>query len=148
MSVLDKLLEPYRAAIEARPSTSGYMEQDPVYESLFPNLAAIRGPQGGGPAPSSLKALARRLEQMGFDVGELEGFQGEGQISSGHAPNSLHYAGNAMDVNYAGGGRWDNETQALNFLARWLNKRYEPDELFYPGHDPVGGHDSHLHFGI
>lgn len=68
--------------------------------------------------------IARKLERRGFDVGELEGFGGQGQISSGHTTNSTHYRGTGMDVNYRGGGRWGNETQALDWLADWLARKY------------------------
>lgn len=151
MSILEKLLAPYAAATSGQATGLDYLKQDPVYGTLFPTVTAEpnRNRRGAGPATATgLISLAKQLEGMGFDVGELEGFQGEGQINSGHATNSQHFSGDAADVNYRGGGRWDSEGQALNWLAKYLKKRYTPSELFWPGNDPVGGHDSHLHAGF
>lgn len=138
---LGRLLSPYRSAIAGTPTTEASISQDPLLKLLMPQL--LGGSGGGRRTPTELKALAKRLERMGFDVGELEGFQGEGQITSGHAPNSLHYSGDAFDVNYRGGGKWGNETDALNFLYKWLNKRYDPQELLWQTDD----HYDHLHLG-
>ena len=77
-----------------------------------------------GDADLPMKKIARWAERKGFDVGELEGFRGEGQVSSGHSTNSMHYAGNAMDLNYNGGGRWANEKDALDWAYRRLQRRY------------------------
>ena len=153
---LAKLLAPYRSAAAGTPTTATSVAGDPVYASLFPKdqLATLANQQKNdgtpsfGQAPPTLIALAKKLQRKGFDVSELEGFECVEGISSGHATNSKHYSGNAMDVNYYGGGKWESEPEALNWLAKWLNKRYDPDELFHPGYDPVGGHDSHLHFGL
>src|SRR5687767_6849939 len=123
MTPLEKLLQPYRDAVSGQATPTDYLRQDPVYSTLFPAVTAQAtrgnaGQQGG--APSSLIGLAKRLERMGFDVGELEGFQGEGQISSGHADNSHHYKGNAADINWRGGDRFRSEGQALNWLAKYI----------------------------
>lgn len=153
MAILDKLLAPYTQAMSGQATPLDYLKQDPIYGTLFPDpITELTGQnrQGGAgvPVAGGMNQLARQIERLGFDVGELEGFQGEGQISSGHAPNSYHYRGRAGDVNYRGGGRWNNEAQALNWLANWINRRYDPQELFYPGHDPVGGHSGHLHMAF
>lgn len=71
-----------------------------------------------------LMKLAPYLENMGFDVGGLEGFEGQGPITSGHVPNSYHYKGEAADVNYYGGGQWNKERGALNWLEHWLANNY------------------------
>lgn len=65
--------------------------------------------------------LGRKLQRMGFDVGEHPAFGGVDPV---HTSGSQHYEGDAIDVNYYGGGRWANETQALNWLSRWLNRKY------------------------
>lgn len=65
--------------------------------------------------------LGRYLQGLGFDVGEHPKFGGVAPV---HVPNSHHFSGNALDVNYAGGGRWKNEARALNWLERFLSRRY------------------------
>lgn len=56
---------------------------------------------GGSLASGDLIALGRQLQAMGFDVGENPAFGG---VSPVHAPNSYHYRGRAIDVNWPGGG--------------------------------------------
>lgn len=69
-----------------------------------------------------LKRIANKLEnKFGVEVGELSGFQGEGKVTSGHSPNSLHYQGNAFDVNYYGDG---SEMDVLKQVQRWLDRRF------------------------
>ena len=65
--------------------------------------------------------LGKYLQGLGFDVGEHPAFGGVAPV---HTTNSHHYNKNAIDVNYYGGGRWDNERQALNWLEKYLLKRY------------------------
>lgn len=152
LAILDKLLAPYLKAQSGEATPMDYLQSDPVYSTLFPTFAPQpeRGRGGGGgptygqgsieeliwQAPdhydhlhfasqdANLKRLARQLERRGFEVGELEGFQGEGQVSGGHTEGSHHYSGNAMDVNYYGGGRWKNENQALDWLNDFLLRKY------------------------
>lgn len=73
--------------------------------------------EGGVP----LGRLGRKLQRKGFDVGEHPKFGGVDPV---HSNNSWHYKGRALDVNYRGGGRWENEAQALNWLERWLKRKY------------------------
>jgi hypothetical protein len=77
-----------------------------------------------GSSSLPMKKLARQLAKRGFTIGDLEGYGGTGQVSSGHVENSMHYSGNAMDVNYYGGGRWKSEPQALDWLYKFLQRRY------------------------
>lgn len=57
--------------------------------------------KGGSLSTSDLVSLGRELQAMGFDVGENPAFGG---VSPVHAPNSYHYRGRAIDVNWPGGG--------------------------------------------
>lgn len=141
---LSKLLAPYRSAIAGTPTTDASMSQDPLYSMLLPNADPTNpaGPRMGG-TPNDLIALARKLTRKGFDVSGLEGFHGQGPITSGHVENSLHYSGDAADINYNGNGRWKDEGQALDWLYGWLNKRYDPQELLWQ----VPDHFDHLHLG-
>lgn len=78
----------------------------------------------------NMRRVARKLDNKGFTVSGLEGWQGQGQISSGHATNSYHYRdgrngmGQGMDVNYYGGGKWNDEQKALSWLERWLARKF------------------------
>ena len=74
---------------------------------------------------------------------------GDGYIG-GHSDTSHHYSRNAIDL------RWKNN-QYGDFgpdgKTSWLDHTKNTGsmltgsgvELFYPGNDPVGGHDSHIH---
>jgi hypothetical protein len=104
-------------------------------------------PGGGGPA-----ALARRIggwiesrPGTDFQVSGLEGFQGTGQVSSGHIDNSQHYTGHAGDVNYYGGQRFPNEMVAMDWLENRLQNRWGDalTELIWREPD----HYDHLHYG-
>jgi hypothetical protein len=74
---------------------------------------------------------------------------GDGYIG-GHSPNSHHYSDNAIDL------RWKNNQHGdfgPDGKTSWLDHTKNTGsmlagsgaELFYPGSDPVGGHDSHIH---
>lgn len=99
---------------------------------------------GGGPGNvSGLVGLGKALQGSGFHVGEHPAFGGVAPV---HSPNSWHYQGRALDINWPG----PNERQMLNELAKDIQNRFGPriKELYYPGHDPYGGHDSHLHVAM
>lgn len=105
------------------------------------------GYTGGGGQPGTLagylgdanniRQLARRIEKRGWDVNELEGFGGTGQVSSGHTDNSQHYAGTAMDIT---GDR-------LKKLFKALMRSFGPG-MGAVTRSPYGGHSSHLHAGF
>lgn len=65
--------------------------------------------------------LGKKLQRMGFDVGEHPAFGGVAPV---HTKGSHHYANNALDVNYRGNGRWRDEGQALDWLSQWLTKKF------------------------
>lgn len=153
MDVLEKLLAPYKAAIEGTPSTDARLQADPLYSALFEAPSSPRGPIGasapnasgllelfyGGNRfnPSSVDPthmghlhvamddgivrLGRKLQRLGFDVGENPAF---GDVAPVHTENSYHYSGDALDVNYNGGGRFRNEDRALSWLEHWLAQNY------------------------
>lgn len=101
---------------------------------------------GGGAGVGMANRIARFIDrQPGFTVGGLEGYNGMGQISSGHIDNSQHYTGHAADISYVGGGRFGNEMQALDWLYNKLNRRWGDylTELIWRAPD----HYDHLHYG-
>lgn len=65
--------------------------------------------------------VGRKLQRLGFDVGEHPKFGGVAPV---HTSGSHHYNADALDINYNGGGRWNSEAKALNWLERWLASRY------------------------
>lgn len=82
-----------------------------------------------GDADLPLQRIARKLTNKGLTVSELEGFGGQGPITSGHATNSMHYSGNALDANWNNpssgfASRFNNETDALDWVYRWLSRKY------------------------
>jgi hypothetical protein len=72
-------------------------------------------------AGNKMGKLGRYLQSLGFNVGENPKFGGVAPV---HTDNSYHYKGKAIDVNYGGGGRWDDESSALNWLERYLSNNY------------------------
>ena len=102
------------------------------------------------PGTGAGTALAQRIAQWiekkpGFEVGGLEGFQGQGPISSGHIEGSQHYTGHAGDVNYVGGGRFGGEGPAMDWLYNRMQQRWDDalTELIWRAPD----HYDHLHYG-
>lgn len=148
----------------AAPSMSGIASSPSQGTSSLSGLAlSLLGQQlgssgNGGPGGLSpwesgsggTAGLARRIgswidSRPGFSVGGLEGYNGMGQISTGHIENSQHYTGHAGDVSYNGGGRFPNEMAALDWLYNRLNKRWgdQLTELIWRAPD----HWDHLHYG-
>lgn len=80
----------------------------------------------------SIVALGRYLQSKGFQVGQHPAFGGVARV---HMPTSLHYAGQALDVNHDQG----NEDSALSALA---------SALVHEGWGTIwhsAGHFDHLH---
>ena len=86
----------------------------------------------------SIIDLGNALRNLGYDVGEHSQFGGVAPV---HSDNSHHYRDQALDINWRGAG---SEAARLQTLGSALRKA-GLDELFYPGNDPVGGHDGHMH---
>lgn len=72
-----------------------------------------------------------------------------GGVHPVHDDNSHHYDGDALDINWKGGGGFSSEREALAWLAQWILDNVDGViELYWPDHDPVGGHDTHLHLAL
>lgn len=95
-------------------------------------------------------ALGKKLQGMGLKVAENPAFGGVGQ----HAPRSHHYDGNAVDLTIQPGspllqGRPDSDWRQLTQqIGAKLKAALPGAEIFHPGDDPVGGHDSHIHLAL
>lgn len=154
MSLLDLLLNEPSIAERAM----GVMQMSQPSGPTTPGPGRVRpagAPVAGGTsaysgslAPHELALqAARKIERRpGFEVAGLTGWEGQGPISSGHIEGSQHYGpGFAGDVNYVGGGRFPNETQALSWLENWLQQKYGDrlTELIWQEPD----HYDHLHYG-
>lgn len=72
-------------------------------------------------AQKGIVPLGKKLQKLGFDVGEHPAFGGVAPV---HTSGSHHYNKDALDINYRGGGRWGDEAQALGWLERKLTKRF------------------------
>lgn len=87
----------------------------------------------------SIVALGRQLQKMGFHVAEHPAFGGVAPV---HSPNSYHYQGRALDVNYYPAG---NEPGKLDFLYNWIKENVTGvQELLWR----VAGHYGHLHVAM
>ena len=114
----------------------------------------------------SVVQLGNWLEEFGFTPGEHPKFGGVDPV---HSATSLHYVGQALDVNVRTlkkevKQRFKNEEAALQWLyGRILGvaeaKDWPLDEMFFNGYGflkergynhnhPIGGHDGHLHVGF
>lgn len=95
-------------------------------------------------------SLGKKLQGLGLKVAENPAFGGVGQ----HSPKSHHYAGHAVDLTIQPGspllkGRPDSDWRSLTEQIGSKLKAALPEaEIFHPGSDPVGGHDSHIHLAL
>jgi hypothetical protein len=76
---------------------------------------------------------------MGFQVGEHPAFGG---VSPVHAPNSWHYKGRAIDVNWPGGGAV--ELQHLRSVFGMIANLNPIEEMI----EDTGGANQHLHVAM
>lgn len=91
-----------------------------------------------GYAEGGLVAFGRLLQSKGFRVGEHPAF-GNGRVGR-HSPGSLHYSGNAIDVNWGPGGESAEEKRAIDGIVG-LAKDYGLRTIWR-----VKDHFNHAHF--
>lgn len=139
---------PFVAAIQA---LGGRKQQPQVGTALTANpLASSSASSAEDGGALGLGEFGKKLQQAGFKVAENPLFGGVGK----HSPNSHHYSGDAFDLTIQPGspllkGRPDSDWKALTAkYGEELRKALPGAEIFHPGHDPVGGHDSHIHLAI
>jgi hypothetical protein len=159
-----KTWEPGRMALSMpaqRQVTEALKAQTGVINALFesdkPQAVAAAAPTAA-PLQASATAggeldivtLGQELKKLGLQVREHPKFGGVGQ----HSPNSHHYAGNALDLTIQPGspllaGLPDSSWRDLTKQYGAKLKQAIPGaEIFHPGDDPVGGHDSHIHLAL
>ena len=116
----------------------------------FPAQQTLASSQGvGDPSATSttnIVSMGQHLQGQGFTVKEHPQFGGVGK----HSPNSHHYAGHAIDItdwrdDNHGGVHWKERTKQM---GEKLRQAFPNAEIFHPGYDPVGGHDTHIHFAL
>jgi len=115
----------------------------------MPSTMEETGLQGGA-GEIDIVSLGKQLQGLGLKVAENPAFGGVGK----HSPNSHHYRGNALDLTIQPGspllqGRPDADWRALTQqIGARVKKAIPGAEIFHPGDDPVGGHDSHIHLAL
>lgn len=87
----------------------------------------------------SIEELGRALQGMGYTVKEHPSFGG---ISGGHAPNSYHKYGEALDVTDHRSGDWMGRTKQLENQLRGAGAGFA--ELMGPA-SGAAGHETHIH---
>lgn len=104
------------------------------------------GTGGGFGASMGIAGVGSRLQQGGFRVSGHPAFPPVGQ----HTAGSYHYSGRALDVNWGPGGESPAEKSRLNAVgyALMASMGSRLKEIFFPAHDPVGGHQDHLHLAM
>ncbi len=116
-------------------------------QPAMPSTGSQSGDLGG---ELDIVSLGKQLQAMGLKVAENPAFGGVGK----HSPNSHHYAGNAVDLTIQPGspllqGRADSDWRAVTQqIGAKLKAALPGAEIFHPGDDPVGGHDSHIHLAL
>lgn len=99
-------------------------------------------------ADTGIIGVGRVIESLGRGFVCAEGPGPFGPIGT-HTQGSWHYQHLALDINWRGGGGFSSESEALAWLANWIKEHVSGVvELYWPGHDPVGGHSTHLHLAI
>ena len=127
-SLLYSLMEANQQAPMPRGNGGGGRGAPPtgdLYELFYPGNDPVGGHDSHlHVAAENVKRMLRRIDRMGgnagFEVSEHPAFGGVDPV---HSDNSYHYRNKAGDVNYVGGGRFDNETDALQWLAKWIRGR-------------------------
>ena len=125
----------------------GEQPAQPKRMAMATQMPALADNTGGA---MTIVDVGRNLEEMGFQVREHPAFGGVGK----HSPNSHHYAGHALDLTIQPGsklleGRPDSDWRQLTADAgRALQAMYPGAEIFHPGYDTVGGHDTHIHLAF
>jgi hypothetical protein len=143
---LSRGVEAQVAAIEALLPGGGKQQID---VSMPSSRGSLEAPSLGG-GELGIVDLGRKLQRLGLKVAEHPEFGGVGK----HSPNSHHYAGNALDLTIQPGspllaGRPDSDWRALTGqIGSKLKAALPGAEIFHPGDDPVGGHDSHIHLAL
>lgn len=98
-------------------------------------------PGGGGAYAGALVDIGRKLQSQGFRVSEHPAFGG---VRGRHSPNSYHYRGRAIDVNFGPGGTSDIEKAAMDRIAPALRSAPGVKELLWR----TKGHFDHLHMAM
>lgn len=101
-------------------------------------------------AGSGIVGVGKAIESLGRGFVCSEGPPPFGPIDpTAHTSDSWHYENLALDINWRGGGGFSSESEALAWLANWIKEHVSGVvELYWPSHDPVGGHSTHLHLAI
>jgi phage-related protein len=94
---------------------------------------------GGGVTDPGLVDIGHQLQLGGFQVSENPYFGGVHPV---HAPNSYHYKGRAIDVNWPGGG--SVELGHLRQAYSWLSGVRHVELLL----EDIGTGNQHLHFAM
>jgi hypothetical protein len=134
------MAEAYHDAMMRRLSTIGQMGADqtayaaqqatqPVQQPTYASSSSYSsGGTVSGDAHSRLLALGKKLQSMGYQVGENPAFGGVAPV---HVKNSNHYSGNAIDVNW---GNSAQEVAKINAILP-LIKAYGLGDIWQqPGH--------------
>ncbi|HSH61439.1 MAG TPA: hypothetical protein VK988_17710, partial [Acidimicrobiales bacterium] len=106
-----------------------------------PVPGGVGGAPGADPGGSggNIVAVGRRMQGMGYRVGEQPSFGGVAPV---HTKNSYHYRGRAIDVNWYPANQ---EPAKLDYLHGWIRQNVSPiTELLWR----TKGHYGHLHLAM
>lgn len=131
-----------RRRYQVRVEVSGFSSVNAMRQNIQDLRAGlgdftVKGAYGG--TASGLVGIGRNLQALGFQVWQHPAFGG---VTGGHAQNSYHYQGRAIDVNWPGGGFM--ELMKLRSVFGWLS-RFPYKELMI---EDVGQANQHLHMAM
>ena len=132
-------MAPYGGSIAA----AGAAGMNRAYEAAvaFMEANSLGSGPGGSVTGGDLVAIGKALQAQGFRVSRHPAFGGLPR--SGHSPNSLHYKGRAIDVNYGPGGQSAEEMRAIDALMPKLAGIPFREKLWR-----TKGHYDHLHLAM
>ncbi|HUR51194.1 MAG TPA: fibronectin type III domain-containing protein [Mycobacteriales bacterium] len=97
-------------------------------------------------APGGSVMLDLRVLRLIRHIGQLASI-GVSEVAGGsHAPASLHYRGTAVDISVVNGARVRPGSGYMVVVRAC--QAAGASEIFYPAHDPYGGHQNHVHCGF
>jgi hypothetical protein len=128
----------------ARSHVSGVSDSATPYQNIVDTAHGYAARRSSyGTAPGGSVALDMRVLQTLRHLGSAASYSVSEIAGGTHAGHSLHYSGRAFDVNIVNGA------SVRGGSGYWVVvdacRAYGATNIYYPAHDPYGGHQNHVH---